>query len=187
MKREIQICTRILRSGGTLLYPTDTVWGIGCDATNAAAVQKVRRIKQRAGQRAMLVLVDSIEMLSAYVEEVPEIAYEILKVSDSPLTIVYPRARGFAENLPDADGSIGIRITSEPFSRALVHEFSKPIVSSSANLAGQSPPANFAGISREIIAEVDHVANWGRDERYKNKPSGILKVHLNGQVEILRR
>jgi L-threonylcarbamoyladenylate synthase len=187
MKREIQLCTEVLRRGGTILYPTDTVWGIGCDATDAGAVDKVYRIKSRTDSKAMLVLVDSIEMVSEYVEEIPEVALDIIEVNDSPLTIIYPGARGLAGNLPGKDGSIGIRITSEPFSRALIKTFGRPVVSSSANLAGLSAPANFAEIPEDIRSAVDYVADWRRDERKKNKPSGILKVHLNGEIQIIRR
>jgi len=187
MMKEIQICTEILRGGGTILYPTDTIWGIGCDATRAGSVEKVYRIKRRVDSRAMLVLVDSIEMVSDYVEEIPEVALKILEVNDKPLTIIYPVARGLAENLLGEDGSVGIRITREAFSRALIQAFGKPVVSSSANLAGQPPPANFAGISMDIISAVDHVAGWHQDERKKKKPSGILKVHLNGEIQIIRR
>jgi L-threonylcarbamoyladenylate synthase len=177
----------VLRRGGTILYPTDTVWGIGCDATDAGAVDKVYRIKSRTDSKAMLVLVDSIEMVSEYVEEIPEVALDIIEVNDSPLTIIYPGARGLAGNLPGKDGSIGIRITSEPFSRALIKTFGRPVVSSSANLAGLSAPANFAEIPEDIRSAVDYVADWRRDERKKNKPSGILKVHLNGEIQIIRR
>jgi L-threonylcarbamoyladenylate synthase len=121
------------------------------------------------------------------VEEIPEVALDIIEVNDSPLTIIYPGARGLAGNLPGKDGSIGIRITSEPFSRALIKTFGRPVVSSSANLAGLSAPANFAEIPEDIRSAVDYVADWRRDERKKNKPSGILKVHLNGEIQIIRR
>jgi L-threonylcarbamoyladenylate synthase len=187
MNREIKLCTEVLHRGGTILYPTDTVWGIGCDATNAGAVDEVYRIKRRKDSKAMLVLVDSIEMISDYVEEIPGAALEILEINDSPLTIIYPGARGLAGNLPGEDGSIGIRITSEPFSRELIKAFGKPVVSSSANLAGHPAPANFAEIPEDIRTAVDHVAGWRQDERKKNKPSGILKVHLNGEIQIIRR
>ncbi len=187
MKEEILKCTGILERGGTILYPTDTIWGIGCDATNPEAVSRVYEIKQRMDRKAMLVLVDSVEMISDYVVEIPEMALEILRVNDRPLTIIYPRAVGLAPNLTGEDGSIGIRITSEAFSKGLLQAFGKPLVSSSANLAGQPPPENFSRISPEILSSVDHVVNWRQDERKKSKPSGILKIHLNGQVEVIRR
>lgn len=209
MKKEIQHCAGILDKGGTILYPTDTIWGIGCDATNPAAVEKVFNIKGRVDSKAMLVLVDSLDMIYEYVEEIPEMALEILDAQspeshgrfkkhrhkpgkvdaewdNKPLTIIYPGAVGLAENLVAADGSIGIRITSEPFSQELIRTFRKPLVSSSANLAGQKSPANFSEISPDIRTAVDHVANWNQDDNKKRKPSGILKVSLNGEIEVIR-
>lgn len=187
MKKEVEICVRVLRRGGTLLYPTDTVWGIGCDATDESAVNEVFRIKKRSDAKAMLVLADSVGMVREYVEVIPEAALQILEVNDEPLTIIYPGARGLASSLTADDGSIGIRITSEPFSKALVKALGRPLVSTSANLAGQPPPVNFSGIPAEIRTAVDHVAAWRRLEQIKNKPSGILKVYLNGEIRILRR
>jgi L-threonylcarbamoyladenylate synthase len=186
MKREIQKCVEILRKGGTLLYPTDTIWGIGCDATDADAVAKIYEIKQREDSKAMLVLVDSIDMLADYVEVIPDIALEILEVNDGPLTIVYPGAKGLAENLIAADGSAGIRITGEPFSRELIRSFGKPVVSSSANLAGDPSPGSFNEIADRIQSAVDHIVDWNRSGGRKRKPSGILKVHLNGEIEVIR-
>ncbi len=186
MKREIMKCTDVLRTGGTILYPTDTIWGIGCDATSPGAVARIYSIKKRVDSKAMLILADSIEMVSQYVEEIPEMALEILKVSDRPLTLIYPSARGLAPNLLPADGSIGIRITNEPFSRGLIDAFGRPIVSSSANLAGSPSPQRFADIPAEIKSAVDYVADWGKDAVKKRKPSGVLKVHLNGQIEVIR-
>ncbi len=187
MKKEIHSCTDVLRSGGTILYPTDTIWGIGCDATNPDAVAKIYAIKKREDSKAMLVLADSLEMVSGYVEEIPAIALDILKINEKPLTIIYPGARGLANNLVSEDGSIGIRITEEGFSRGLIRAFGKPIVSSSANLAGQSPPTLYAEISMDIRSAVDYIADWNRDERGKRKPSGILKVDLNGEIKVIRK
>ncbi len=187
MKEEIQICARILEAGGTLLYPTDTIWGIGCDATRPEIVSKITRIKQREDSGSMLVLVDSVEMLSRFVEQIPEAALKILEVSVEPLTIIYPLGRGLAENLLGEDGSIGIRITREPFSRELVKAFCKPVVSSSANLAGQLPPSNFAEVSPAIRSAVDHITAWRQEDKKKGRPSGILKVSLNGEIKIIRR
>jgi len=209
MKQEIQRCTEVLKAGGTILYPTDTIWGIGCDAANPKAVARVYMIKERVDTRAMLVLVDSIEMICDYIEEIPEMALEILKLryspasagngqsrdktsltgdvpDDKPLTIIYPGAIGLADNLLAEDGSIGIRVTEETFSRELIRSFGKPLVSSSANITGESPPACFAEISGRIRSAVDHVANWKQDEHNKRKPSGILKVSLNGEIKIIR-
>jgi L-threonylcarbamoyladenylate synthase len=187
MKNEINICTGILREGGCILYPTDTVWGIGCDATNPDAVARVYNIKQREDTKAMLVLADSIEMLGRYVDEIPAAAMEILEVNESPLTIVYPGARGLAGNLIPGDGSIGIRITADAFSSELIRAFGKPVVSSSANIAGDPAPSNFSEIQPAIKAAVDHVVNWRQGEGKKGKPSGVLKVSLNGEIEIIRK
>ena len=209
MKQEIQRCTEVLKAGGPILYPTDTIWGIGCDATNPMAVARVYKIKQRIDTKAMLVLVDSIDMIYDYIEEIPEMALEILKLrhgpestgkgqardkrsqagrvpDDKPLTIIYPGATGLADNLLAEDGSIGIRVTEETFSRELIRSFGKPLVSSSANITGESPPASFAEISDRIRLAVDHVANWKQNEHKKRKPSGILKVSLNGEIKIIR-
>lgn len=191
MKKEIQRCIDVLRTGGTILYPTDTIWGIGCDATDPEAVSKIYRIKKRKDSKAMLVLVDSIERIYDCVREVPEMALEILEQtreggSLKPLTIIYPGAFNLASNLPADDGSIGIRVSTDPFSRELIRMFGKPLVSTSANIAGSVPPANFGEISDEIRSAVDYVADWRRDERKKARPSGILKVSLNGEIIIIR-
>ena len=192
MKKEIQLCAEVLRGGGTILYPTDTIWGIGCDATDPEAVAKVYGIKGRVDSKAMLVLVDSVDRIYEYVEEIPEMALEILNLQhelqyDKPLTIVYPGAIGLADNLVAADGSIGIRISSEIFSKELIRVFGKPLVSSSANVAGQPAPANFSEIPGDIRKAVDYVVKWGQDDHKKRKPSGILKVSLNGEIEVIRQ
>ena len=187
MKKEIQKAIEVLKEGGTILYPTDTIWGIGCDACNPEAVSRIYNIKKREDSKAMLVLVDSIDRIWDYVEEIPKVALEILEVNDQPLTIIYPGARGLAENLVAADGSIGIRITAEPFSMGLIRALRKPLVSSSANIAGSPPPANFRDISEEIRNNVNYIVNWKQDSREKRKPSGILKVSLNGAIEIIRQ
>jgi L-threonylcarbamoyladenylate synthase len=191
MKKEIQQAIEVLKNGGCILYPTDTIWGIGCDATNPDAVSKVYGIKQREDSKAMLVLVSSIDMIWDFVEEIPEAAQEILEVNEQPLTIIYPGARtggkGLAKNLIASDGSIGIRITNEPFSKALIEAFRKPLVSSSANIAGGKSPDNFPDISSEVRQGVDHIVNWKQDDMKKRKPSGILKVSLNGIIEIIRQ
>ncbi len=191
MKKEIQQAIEVLQNGGCILYPTDTIWGIGCDATNPEAVSKVYGIKQREDSKAMLILVSSSDMIWDFVEEIPEAAQEILEVNEQPLTIIYPGARtggkGLAENLIASDGSIGIRITNEPFSKALIEAFRKPLVSSSANIAGGKSPVNFPDISSEVRQGVDHIVNWKQDDMKKRKPSGVLKVSLNGKIEIIRQ
>ncbi len=187
MQRDIQKCIQVLAEGGTILYPTDTIWGIGCDATQPDATEKVYRLKQREDAKAMLVLVDSTDMLSRYVEEIPEMALEIIEINDDPLTIIYPAGRNLAGNLLSPDGAIGIRITSDPFCTELIRHFRKPLVSSSANIAGQPAPAIFREISSEIKSMVDYTVAWRQNDHSKRKPSGILKVKLNGEIEVIRK
>jgi L-threonylcarbamoyladenylate synthase len=187
MQEDIQKCLGVLDGGGIILYPTDTIWGIGCDATNPVATEKIYRLKQREDAKAMLVLVDSADMLSGYVEEIPEMAGVILEINEKPLTIIYPAGRHLAENLLSPDGSIGIRITSDPFCNALIRKFRKPIVSTSANLAGKLAPATFQEISEEIRSKVDYTVSWRQDDRSRKKPSGILKVKSNGEIEVIRK
>jgi L-threonylcarbamoyladenylate synthase len=187
MHRDIQKCIEVLAAGGTILYPTDTIWGIGCDATQSHATQKVYQLKKREDAKAMLVLVNSADMLSMYVEEIPAMAREIIDISDDPLTIIYPTGRNLAGNLLSPDGAIGIRITSDPFCTELINRFRKPLVSSSANIAGQPAPATFREVSAEIISGVDYTVTWRQDDQRKRKPSGILKVKLNGEIEVIRK
>lgn len=187
MQKEIQQTVEVLRNGGTILYPTDTIWGIGCDATSPEAVSRVYEIKQREDSKSMLVLVDSLDMIWDYVEKIPPAALEILEVNDQPLTIIYPGAMRLANNLIAGDGSIGIRITHEPFTKGLIRTLRKPLVSSSANMAGEKPPANFSEISAGIRSSVDYIVNWNQHLKDKRKPSGILKVSLNGEIEIIRQ
>jgi L-threonylcarbamoyladenylate synthase len=187
MENDIRYCSEVLSAGGTILYPTDTIWGIGCDATDPAAVSNVYRLKQREDAKAMLVLVDSIDMLYQYVEEIPEMASKIIEINEEPLTIIYPAGRNLAENLLSPDGAVGIRITLDPFCRELIRRFRKPIVSTSANIAGQPAPALFGEISTAILSGVDYTVTWRQDDTIKRKPSGILKVHLNGEIEVIRK
>ena len=187
MHQDIHKCIEVLEAGGTILYPTDTIWGIGCDATQSHATQKVYQMKQREDAKAMLVLVNSTDMLSRYVEDIPAMADEIIEINDDPLTIIYPSGRNLAGNLLSPDGAIGIRITSDPFCTELIRRFRKPLVSTSANAAGQPAPAIFSEISAEIKALVDYTVAWRRDDHTKRKPSGILKVKLNGEIEVIRK
>lgn len=176
-----------LRQGGVILYPTDTIWGIGCDATNAEAVQRVYEIKQRIESKAMIVLVDSMAKVQGYVAEVPDIAWDLTELAEKPLTIVYPNARQLAPNLIAQDGSVAIRITNEQFSKALCQQFRKPIVSTSANISGEPAPALFSEISQEIKDLVDYVVECRQDEQIRPTPSGILKLGVNGEIEIIRQ
>ncbi len=187
MQQDIEKCIEVLAGGGTILYPTDTIWGIGCDATQSHATKKVYQLKQREDAKAMLVLVNSADMLSRYVEEIPAMAGEIIEVNENPLTIIYPAGRNLAGNLLSPDGTIGIRITSDPFCAELIRRFRKPIVSTSANIAGRPAPAIFNEISADIGSKVDYTVGWRQKDHTKRKPSGILKVKLNGEIEVIRK
>jgi L-threonylcarbamoyladenylate synthase len=177
----------VLRNGGIILYPTDTIWGLGCDATNTAAVKRVYEIKQREDSKSMLVLMENPNLLNSYIAEVPEIAWELIEVADQPLTIIYPKAKNLAANLLATDGSVGIRITNEAFSQQLVQRFRKPIVSTSANISGQKTPQNYAEISEEIKRSVDYIVAYRQDDFSKSKPSSIIKLGVGGQIEIIRK
>lgn len=177
----------VLRSGGIILYPTDTIWGIGCDATNPTAVKRVYEIKQRQDTKSMLVLMENTNLLNSYIAEVPEIAWDLIEVADSPLTIIYPGAKNLAANLLASDGSVGIRITNEAFTQQLIQRFRKPVVSTSANISGQKSPQNFAEISDEIKKSVDYIVEFRQDDLSRSSPSGIIKLGIGGQIEILRK
>ncbi len=176
----------VLREGGVILYPTDTIWGIGCDATNVEAVSRIYKIKQREDVKSMLVLMENPNLLYSYVADVPEIAWDLINVADKPLTIIYPNARNLAPNLIASDRSIGIRITNEAFSQQLVQHFRKPIVSTSANISGDNAPANFSEISESIKSAVDYIVQYRQNEFTKSNPSSILKIGIGGQIKIIR-
>jgi L-threonylcarbamoyladenylate synthase len=186
MNEEIKKAQEVLYKGGLILYPTDTIWGIGCDATNEEAVRRVYALKKRIDSKSMLVLVGNSVKLEFYVREVPEIAWDLVELTEKPLTIIYPNARNLAPNLLAEDGSVGIRVTKEAFSKTLCERFRKAIVSTSANLSGQPSPRFFAEISPAIIAGVDYVVNFRREEKNPAAPSSIIKLDAGGQVQIIR-
>lgn len=183
---DIDKALEVLRSGGIILYPTDTVWGIGCDATNADAVARVFSLKQRADAKSMLVLVDDIPALERIIPVMPEVAYDIVELSDRPITIIYDGAVGVAPALVAEDGSLGVRVTREAFSSALCRALRRPLVSTSANISGEPSPAVYAGISPEIIAGVDYVVRYRQEDNTRHKPSQIIKLGVDGQVKIIR-
>ncbi|MGM9802380.1 MAG: L-threonylcarbamoyladenylate synthase [Candidatus Limisoma sp.] len=186
MEDDLREAIKILKAGGVILYPTDTIWGIGCDATNEAAVARVYDIKQRAESKAMLVLLDDENRLERYVDEVPEVAYNLIEVAVKPLTIIYDRARNLARNLLADDGSVGIRITREAFSSRLCRGLRRPIVSTSANISGQPSPATFDQISDEIKNAVDYVVRYRQDDLTPSAPSSVIKLGSDGCFKILR-
>lgn len=179
-------CLETLRNGGVILYPTDTVWGIGCDATNEIAVKRIYEIKQRADSKAMLVLVDSTARIMNYVDTVPDIAWDLAEISEKPLTIIYPQAKNIVENLLAADKSIGIRVTAEPFSKKLCEMLRRPIVSTSANIHGLPTPKYFCEIDSLIKERVDYIVQYRQNDVTKSSPSSIIKVGINGEVKIIR-
>ena len=201
-KSDLEEAVRVLRAGGVIVYPTDTVWGIGCDATNEEAVRKVYALKRRADSKSMLVLLDASGKLQGYVDEVPEMAWELLECTDPlqlplqrgrenmepirPLTIIYPGAKNLAKNLIAEDGSVGIRITQEPFSKALCERLRRPIVSTSANISGEPAAKTFRQISEDILQQADYVCFYRRDDEKEKQPSSIIKLGLHNEIQIIR-
>lgn len=183
---DIRQAVEVMRKGGVILYPTDTIWGIGCDATNEAAVQRVYDIKRRTDSKALITLIDSEPKLEFYVREVPEVAWQLIDVAERPLTLIYDGARNLAPNLLAADGSVGIRITHEEFSRNLCMRMRTAIVSTSANVSGEPSPKCFADISPEIIAAVDYVCTSRRNETANPPASNIIKIGVGGEVKVIR-
>ena len=183
---DIRKACEVLQAGGIILYPTDTIWGIGCDATNEVAIKKVYDIKKRADNKAMLVLMDSTAKLQNYVNEVPDIAWDLIEVAEKPLTVIYSGARNLAPNLLGEDNSVGIRITSEAFSKKLCERFRRPIVSTSANISGKPSPTFFSEISEEIKQSVDFIVNFRQEDQTKATPSSIIKIEPNGVFKLIR-
>lgn len=176
-----------LRQGGILLYPTDTIWGLGCDPTNESAVNRIFQLKSRGENKSLIILADSISMIERYVTDIPEIVYELAEVSDTPLTIIYPKGKNLALGVCSADGSVAIRICMDEFCSELISRFRKPIVSTSANLSGSPSPGNFSEIDNILVNKVDYVVKFRQDDRSKNLASPVIKVNLNGTIEIIRK
>ncbi|MGV8962162.1 MAG: L-threonylcarbamoyladenylate synthase [Candidatus Saccharimonadaceae bacterium] len=187
MNEDIIKAIEVLKQGGIILYPTDTIWGIGCDATNEKAVEKIHAIKQREKNKSMLILLDNPVKLQTYIQDVPDIAWDLIELADKPLTIIFNGAKNLASNLISTDGTIGIRITSEDFSRELCKRFRKPIVSTSANISGKTAPQKFNEIDPEILELVDYVVEYRQNEMAKQTPSSIIKLATNGTIEIIRK
>lgn len=186
MNEDIKQAFDVLVAGGLILYPTDTIWGIGCDATNVDAVRKVYELKRRIDSKALITLLDNPIKLDYYISDVPEIAWDLIELTDKPLTIIYEGARNVASNLIAEDGSLGIRITKEKFSQTLCQRFRKAIVSTSANISGKPSPQSFIDISEEIKSGVDYIVKYRQSERSDSKPSSIIKLGSSGQIQIIR-
>lgn len=183
---DIKNAIKILKEGGIILYPTDTVWGIGCDATNQKAVARIFEIKHRDDSKAMICLVDSDARLQRFVRNVPAVAWDLLELANKPTTVILDNAVNLAPNLIAEDGSIAMRITHESFSKELCYRFQKPLVSTSANISGQPAAQNYCDISEEILDAVDYVCWTRRQEHKPHKPSSIIKLSENGEVKIIR-
>jgi L-threonylcarbamoyladenylate synthase len=187
LKDEVNKALKVVQDGGIILYPTDTIWGIGCDATNTEAVQKVFALKQRAESKSMIILVDTDNKLQSYITEVPEIAYQLIEFAENPLTLVMPGARNLSPALIAEDGSVGIRVSNHPFCQQLIQRLRKPIVSTSANISGQPSPEYFGRIDQEIIDGVDYVVDIDQHSMEKKAPSTIMRLDPNGSFEFIRR
>ncbi len=202
MQEAIQKALEVLRSGGVILYPTDTVWGIGCDATDPAAVARIYEIKRRADSKSLVLLASDMDMIARYVKEIPEMAIQLVEVNDKPMTIIYPDAvtgpqptaelpkqdrRALAFNTVAEDGTVGIRIPMMEFCRQLVHKLGRPLVSTSANISGEPTPKRYADISNEIRSAADHIVDPSLERDSSGQSSSIIKVGLDYSIEIIRK
>ncbi len=185
MRQEVNKTFNILKKGGIILYPTDTVWGIGCDASNAEAIEKIYRLKNRSESKSMICLVSDFKMLNQYIEEVPEVAYDILKFAKKPTTIVYDRPLHVAENIINDDNSLAIRVVRDPFCNQLIKKLKRPLVSTSANISGDKAPGNFQEISKPILEGVDYIVNLQQSKRSVT-PSSVIKISNDGTVKVIR-
>ena len=184
--KDITNAVTIMQQGGIILYPTDTIWGLGCDATNQEAVEKIYKIKRRNDSKALITLVDSEAKIQFYVKEIPQITWDIIELSTKPTTIIYDNARNLATNLIAQDGSVGIRLTQELFSKQLCFRFKKAIVSTSANISGSPAPRNFSEIRKEIRNQVDYIVQYRQNDFKPGKASCIIKIGRNNNIKIIR-
>lgn len=184
---DIKNAIEVLRKGGVILYPTDTIWGIGCDASNEEAVRRVYEIKQREDSKALICLVDSANRMQRYFRNVPDVAWDLIEYADRPLTLILDGAVNVAPNLVAEDGSLGMRVTQEEFSRQLCYRFQKAIVSTSANISGEPSPKSFYDIPKEITSKVDYIVQFARGRKSDGRPSSIIKLAEDGAVTIIRR
>lgn len=183
---DITQITQILQRGGAMLYPTDTLWGLGCDATNEAAVAKIFALKQRSDAKSLIVLVDGEEMLAQYVREVPPIAWDIVRIANVPQTIIYPQGVGLAGNVCATNGSVAIRIAHHRFCQEIIRRLRKPLVSTSANLSGSPAPTRFEEVDMAICSGVDVVVSRQWEGQPTRKPSSIIRLEVDGRVEVIR-
>jgi L-threonylcarbamoyladenylate synthase len=187
LRDEVAKAFKVVQEGGIILYPTDTIWGIGCDAANTEAVKKIYRLKQRDEAKSMIILLDTDNKLASYVQEVPELAYSLIEYAENPLTLIIPGARNISPALIAGDGSIGIRVTSHPFCQQLIQRLRRPLVSTSANISGKPSPQYFSQIDQEVIDGVDYVVDLDQHSMEIKNPSTIMKLASDGKFEFIRR
>lgn len=186
MHDEIEKAVETLRRGGIILYPTDTVWGIGCDATNADAVDKVYKLKRSADKKGMIVLVDSIDNVARYFRSVPPVAWDLMELSDKPLTLILPSAAGVAKNLAPPENTLAVRVPQHEFCKALIRKLGRPLVSTSANISGEPAPIGYDDIAKEIFAGVDYAVSEKFEGHPTRKPSSIIQLGEGGEVTVIR-
>lgn len=187
LRDEVKKAFDIVQQGGIILYPTDTIWGIGCDAANTEAIQKIYALKQRAAEKSMIILLDTENKLESYIREVPAVAYDLIEFAENPLTLVMPGAKNISPSLISEDGSVGVRVSKHPFCQQLIQRLRRPLVSTSANISGQPSPQNFAQISSEIVEGVDYVVDVDQHDLSIKKPSTIMRIAPGGAFEFLRK
>lgn len=187
MREEINNALEVLKNGGVILYPTDTVWGLGCDATNESAVNKVNEIKGRAADKSLIVLLDTDNKIQSYVNDVPDVAYELIEYAEKPLTVIFSNAKNLAANVINTDGSVGIRIPRHNFCEQLIQRLRKPLVSTSANISGQPTAKFFDEISDEIKDAVDYIVDLEQEDRTPKQPSTIIKLGSGGLFQFIRK
>ena len=184
---DIEQALKILIQGGIILYPTDTIWGVGCDATNSSAVEKIFRIKSRSENKSLIILVNNEEMVRRYTRNVPEIAFELTEIADKPLTIIYPEGKNLATGICSEDGSVGIRICHDEFCNELIRRFRKPIVSTSANFSGNPTPSNFSEIENSLKDAVDYIVKFRQNDLQKYSASQIIQFGEKGTIKVIRK
>ena len=186
-EEDLKQSLEVLKSGGIIIYPTDTVWGIGCDATNPGAIEKIYKLKNRPADKSMLILLDEDHKINRYIRNVPEVAWDLIELTEKPLTVIFTGTMGLPENLVADDDSIGIRIPKDEFCKQLIRKLNKPLVSTSANVSGEPTPGSFAEINKKLLDAADYVVKHRQKEASKATPSSIIKLGVNGEIRIIRR
>jgi L-threonylcarbamoyladenylate synthase len=187
LREEVARALKVVQEGGIILYPTDTIWGIGCDATNTEAIKKIYQLKQRDEAKSMIILLDTDHKLESYIQEVPSIAYDLIEYAENPLTLVMPGAKNVSPALISADGTLGVRVVKHDFCQQLIQRLRKPLVSTSANISGKSSPQNFGQVAQEIIDGVDYIVDLEQYDNERKNPSTIMRLQPDGRFEFIRR